>query len=217
MTEPETLPLFTLLHRDDEAVEVRHLPRVILVGDHLQLAPVVRNAAVRSATGLHISLFERLISSGVGAVWLNRQARARPATADLYRWRYRGLTDLSPATMADGAPLFERVCSFCDVPRRAAGVGLGVVGAASSLVPRGETAPEEARAIVCFLDNLARQGVDLARVSVITPYRAQKNCLQAAIQAIPYAVGAAPRDVVTVDEFQGRSCGVPPPFHRALF
>lgn len=70
------------------------LRRVILIGDHHQLPPVVKHLAFQKYSHLDQSLFTRLIRLGVPAVQLNAQGRARPSIAKLYNWRYKDLKDL---------------------------------------------------------------------------------------------------------------------------
>ena len=62
------------------------LKRVILIGDHHQLPPVVKNMALQKFGRLDQSLFTRFVRLGVPAVELNMQGRARPSLAQLYNW-----------------------------------------------------------------------------------------------------------------------------------
>jgi len=66
------------------------LRRVVLVGDHHQLPPVVQNAALSRGAGLDQPLFTRLVRLGVPHVLLDAQGRCRPSIARLFSWRYRG-------------------------------------------------------------------------------------------------------------------------------
>ena len=96
------------------------LKRVILIGDHHQLPPVVKNMALQKYSNLDQSLFTRFIRLGTPAIELNAQGRARPSLAKLYNWRYGGLGDL-PAVSAlpvfrAGNPGFGREFQFVDVP-----------------------------------------------------------------------------------------------------
>ena len=72
------------------------LKRVVLIGDHHQLPPVVKNLSLVKYSHLEQSLFTRMVRLGNPIVQLDRQGRARPALADLYRWRYKDLQDLEP-------------------------------------------------------------------------------------------------------------------------
>lgn len=65
------------------------LKRVVLIGDHHQLPPVVQNPAFQRYAHLDQPLFTRFIRLGTPYVELNAQGRARPSIAALYNWRYR--------------------------------------------------------------------------------------------------------------------------------
>ena len=118
VTEVETLLPLLLQQRGPEDAATGagggpepRLKRLVLIGDHHQLPPVVQNMALQKYARLDQSLFARLVRLGVPTVQLNMQGRARPAIAKLYNWRYNGLADLpSVRTIADGgaAPTTSR-------------------------------------------------------------------------------------------------------------
>ena len=56
------------------------LKRVILIGDHHQLPPVVKNMAFQKYSHLDQSLFTRFVRLGTPYTQLNAQARHCPAT-----------------------------------------------------------------------------------------------------------------------------------------
>ncbi|TKY69055.1 Intron-binding protein aquarius [Spatholobus suberectus] len=70
------------------------LKRCILIGDHHQLPPVVKNMAFQKYSHMDQSLFTRFVRLGIPYIELNAQGRARPSIAKLYNWRYRDLGDL---------------------------------------------------------------------------------------------------------------------------
>ena len=55
--------------------DVARLKRVILIGDHHQLPPVVKNMAFQKYSHLDQSLFTRFVRLGTPYVQLNAQAR----------------------------------------------------------------------------------------------------------------------------------------------
>lgn len=70
---------------DDSASSHSRLKRVCLIGDHNQLPPVVKNVSFSKYSHYDQSLFARLIRLGVPSIELNKQGRARPEIAKLYR------------------------------------------------------------------------------------------------------------------------------------
>ena len=70
------------------------LKRVVLLGDHQQLPPVIKNRTFASYSHLDQSLFSRLIRLGLPHVALDAQGRMRPSLAALWNWRYEALRDL---------------------------------------------------------------------------------------------------------------------------
>ncbi|KAJ1733134.1 hypothetical protein LPJ61_001707 [Coemansia biformis] len=114
----ETLIPLTL-HRAGGDGAGRELKRLVMIGDHNQLPPVVRNSGLRAFANMEQSLFTRLVRLGVPYIELNRQARARPQIASLYRFRYRDLGDLLPAVeqgpFAQPNPGFANEFQFIDV------------------------------------------------------------------------------------------------------
>lgn len=54
------------------------LKRWIMIGDHHQLPPVIKNMAFQKYSNMEQSLFTRLVRLGVPTVDLDGQGRARP-------------------------------------------------------------------------------------------------------------------------------------------
>ena len=72
MLEVETL-IPMLLQDNDGSVGGSRLKRVVLIGDHHQLPPIVKNQALQKYCRLEQSLFTRLVRLGVPSVLLNKQ------------------------------------------------------------------------------------------------------------------------------------------------
>ena len=70
------------------------LKRVVLIGDHRQLPPVIQNMAFQKYSNMEQSLFTRFVRLGVPTVQLDAQGRARPSLCRLYQWMYRSLGNL---------------------------------------------------------------------------------------------------------------------------
>ena len=71
------------------------LKRWIMIGDHHQLPPVIKNITFQKFSNMEQSLFTRLVRLGVPTLDLDAQGRARSSICALYNWRYKKLGDLS--------------------------------------------------------------------------------------------------------------------------
>ena len=167
--------------------------RCIMIGDSMQLAPVIRNEYVKMTTRLDLSLFERIQLMGVRPIQLDRQGRARPEICNLYRWRYPTLMDL-PSVCCSGffgkpplpgqlSPSELIAMDFIDLPRGHTDGEVCLVEATS--VAR----------LISLLVNVYK--VESTNISVITPYCAQRNHLRSSLRDLSVA------HIATVDEFQG--------------
>lgn len=114
--------LIPLLLQSHSPMEKCRLKRLVLIGDHHQLPPIIQHPALSAFSRFDQSMFTRFIRIGVPHITLDRQGRARPELADLYRWRYtsRGavLGDL-PCVMGgrrEYNPGFELNYQLVDVP-----------------------------------------------------------------------------------------------------
>lgn len=58
------------------------LKRWIMIGDHHQLPPVIKNMAFQKYSNMEQSLFTRIVRLGVPTVDLDAQGRARPRYVD---------------------------------------------------------------------------------------------------------------------------------------
>jgi len=192
-----------VLQNPDAATGKSRLKRVVLIGDHHQLPPVVKNAAFQKYSRLDQSLFARFVRLGVPATQLDMQGRARPALADLYRWRYDHLKDLpgvvsQPAFgLANGG--FAHPFQFVDV---------------GDLNGVGESSPHpfyiqnlaEAEFTVATFMYMRLQGIAASRISIITTYNGQRDLIADVVSQrcawSPYF--GAPAKIATTDKFQGQ-------------
>lgn len=105
-----------LLLQNPEQGRIR-LKRWVMIGDHHQLPPVIKNMAFQKYGNMEQSLFARFVRLGVPTVELDAQGRARSrlviisfnenvanrrcieveyvfSISSLYKWRYKKLGDL---------------------------------------------------------------------------------------------------------------------------
>ncbi|KAI9505905.1 P-loop containing nucleoside triphosphate hydrolase protein, partial [Coemansia spiralis] len=159
--------------------------RLVMIGDHRQLPPVVKSSALRVVGNLEQSLFARLVRLGVPTVQLDRQGRARPELASL--WRPEGLGDL-PIDFGVGNKGFRHVFQFVDVSD-----------------PVGETQPlphfyqnlREAEYVVAVFQYMRLLGHQ--SVKILTTYNGQAMLIRDVLRR-----HGLPSAVATVDQFQGQ-------------
>lgn len=82
-----------LLQTSDQQGRNR-LKRCIMIGDHHQLPPVIKNMAFQKYSNMEQALFTRLVRLGVPTIDLDAQGRARASLCALYNWRYKNLGNL---------------------------------------------------------------------------------------------------------------------------
>ncbi|KAL5760333.1 hypothetical protein ACOSQ2_019171 [Xanthoceras sorbifolium] len=190
-----------LLQRQEDGYA--RLKRCILIGDHHQLPPVVKNMAFQKYSHMDQSLFTRFVRLGIPYIELNAQGRARPSIAKLYNWRYRDLGDLpyvkEEAIFHRANAGFSYDYQLIDVP---------------DYHGRGESAPSpwfyqnegEAEYIVSVYIYMRLLGYPANKISILTTYNGQKLLIRDVInrRCVPYPFIGPPSKVATVDKFQGQ-------------
>lgn len=190
-----------LLQRQEDGYA--RLKRCILIGDHHQLPPVVKNMAFQKYSHMDQSLFTRFVRLGIPYIELNAQGRARPSLARLYNWRYRELGDLpnvkENAVFHKANAGFSYDYQLVDVP---------------DYNGRGESAPSpwfyqnegEAEYIVSVYMYMRLLGYPANKISILTTYNGQKLLIRDVInrRCVPYDFIGPPHKVATVDKFQGQ-------------
>ncbi|RAL47940.1 hypothetical protein DM860_015727 [Cuscuta australis] len=190
-----------LLQRQEDGYA--RLKRCILIGDHHQLPPVVKNMAFQKYSHMDQSLFTRFVRLGIPYIELNAQGRARASLAKLYNWRYRHLGDLPNVKESS---FFHKANSgfsydyqLIDVPDHHG---------------RGESAPSpwfyqnegEAEYLVSVYIYMRLLGYPANKISILTTYNGQKLLIRDVInrRCVPYDFIGPPNKVTTVDKFQGQ-------------
>eukprot|EP00020_Sapocribrum_chincoteaguense_P005442 CAMPEP_0170755404 /NCGR_PEP_ID=MMETSP0437-20130122/13502_1 /TAXON_ID=0 /ORGANISM="Sexangularia sp." /LENGTH=1019 /DNA_ID=CAMNT_0011094575 /DNA_START=78 /DNA_END=3137 /DNA_ORIENTATION=- len=191
-TEPEALvPL------------VRGCQQAVLVGDHMQLGPVVLSKQAAKA-GLAQSLFERLIVLGIRPIRLRVQYRMHPALSEFpSNTFYEGslqngvtATDRLAPGVSFPFPVAERPLMFY------ASMGPEEIApSGTSYLNRGEAVLAER-----CVTHLLRSGVRPDQIGVITPYEGQRAYFSSYLsRAGSLRAELYERlEVASVDAFQGR-------------
>ncbi|KAD7116894.1 hypothetical protein R6Q59_006423 [Mikania micrantha] len=179
------------------------LKRCILIGDHHQLPPVVKNMAFQKYSHMDQSLFTRFVRLGIPYIELNAQGRARPSLAKLYNWRYRDLGDLH---YVKENPFFHKANAGFSYDYQLINV--------PDYHGKGETAPSpwfyqnegEAEYLVSVYIYMRLLGYPANKISILTTYNGQKLLIRDVInrRCAPYDFIGLPNKVTTVDKFQGQ-------------
>ncbi|KAJ1819317.1 hypothetical protein LPJ60_003838 [Coemansia sp. RSA 2675] len=192
----QVLDIETFIPLTLQSTKGRRLKRLVMIGDHNQLPPVVKNSGLRAYANMEQSLFTRMVRLGVPYVELNRQARARPEIASLYRWRYRELEDLGsvvggfPSKNAGFASTFQFV---------------NLAGEESEPSRYFYQNLDEAEFSVAIYQYMRLLGYPAERIAILTTYNGQlaliRDVLNRRCGWHPFF--GVPR-VATVDQFQGQ-------------
>ncbi|CAL8471736.1 g11278 [Coccomyxa elongata] len=182
---------------------VARLKRVILIGDHHQLPPVVKNMAFQKYSHLDQSLFTRFVRLGTPYVQLNAQGRARPSLAKLYNWRYKDLGDL-PNVLS--GPEFLRANAGFAYDYQFIDVGDYQGQGESCPVPYFYQNLGEAEAVVSVYQYMRLRGYPADKISILTTYNGQRALLSDVIEArcARHPAFGRPLKVTTVDKYQGQ-------------
>ncbi|CAL8086533.1 unnamed protein product [Calicophoron daubneyi] len=179
------------------------LKRWIMIGDHHQLPPVVKNQAFNNYSNMGQSLFTRLVKLGVPTVQLDAQGRARPSLSCLYSWRYKHLQDL-PHTLVEpqfrlANPGFRYDVQLVNVEDYK-GVG------------ESEPSPfffqnlAEAEYVVAVYMYMRTLGYPAEKITILTTYNGQKHLIRDVVAARcgKNPLLGSPSKITTVDRFQGQ-------------
>lgn len=176
--------------------------RLILVGDHLQLGPVILNQQARRA-GFNISLFERLLSLDIMPYRLNVQYRMHPALSEF------SSNAFYDGALQNGIHASERTRNF-NFPWPRSDKPMMFWAASGSEDPgssgRSLQNRVEANYVEAVVARLFACGVQGSRIGVITPYDSQRSLFMQMFNRHSSKADDQFKmvEVASVDEFQGR-------------
>ncbi|XP_050524410.1 regulator of nonsense transcripts 1 homolog [Daktulosphaira vitifoliae] len=168
--------------------------KVVLIGDHCQLGPVVTCPDTRNG-GLHRSLFERLVAAGLQPFRLTVQYRMHPEISEYASQTMYESTIRNGVTCSDRTgsidftwpnPNVPMVFYSSDANERKSRSG-------TSFLNYGE-----AKVVEQLVAKLLSKGATPNQIGVITPYEGQRSLLK---QILNKNKGV---EVSSVDAFQGR-------------
>ncbi|XP_016335946.1 RNA helicase aquarius isoform X4 [Sinocyclocheilus anshuiensis] len=179
------------------------LKRWIMIGDHHQLPPVIKNMAFQKYSNMEQSLFTRFVRLGVPTVDLDAQGRARASLCNLYNWRYKQLGNLPHVQLQ---PEFQ-------TPNPGFTYDFQLVNV-EDFNGVGESEPNpyfyqnlaEAEYVVALYMYMRLLGYPAERISILTTYNGQKHLIRDVInqRCASNSFFGQPSKVTTVDRFQGQ-------------
>ena len=179
------------------------LKRWIMIGDHHQLPPVIKNMAFQKYSNMEQSLFTRFVKLGIPTVDLDAQGRCRPSICDLFRWRYKSLGDLNHITQLDVFKL-SNTCFEYDYQLINVDDFNGI----------GESEPQhffyqnlaEAEYVVALFMFMRMVGYPGEKITILTTYNGQKHLIRDVLRkrCISNSLIGLPKKITTVDKYQGQ-------------
>ncbi|KAL0969673.1 hypothetical protein UPYG_G00230650 [Umbra pygmaea] len=179
------------------------LKRWIMIGDHHQLPPVIKNMAFQKYSNMEQSLFTRFVRLGVPTVDLDAQGRARASLCNLYNWRYKQLGNLPHVQLL---PQFQ-------APNPGLTFDYQLINV-EDFNGVGESEPNpyfyqnlgEAEYCVALFMFMRLLGYPADRISILTTYNGQKHLIRDVInqRCAGNPFFGQPNKVTTVDRFQGQ-------------
>ncbi|KXH28741.1 helicase required for RNAi-mediated heterochromatin assembly 1 [Colletotrichum nymphaeae SA-01] len=170
------------------------LERIILVGDHMQLAPHADCLELsKPPFYLNVSLFQRLVERGLEHSTLQVQRRMAPDIRKLLNAWYPLLVDHPSTLDREAVPAMglESVLWFNHQRPESSNRYCSKVNTF------------EADMIVGLYNHLVSNGTSPSEITILTFYSGQKACIEHSLRQTPGAGRLGP-EVQTVDGYQGR-------------
>lgn len=173
--------------------------RVLMIGDHQQLPPIIRSVTLQRRCHLDQSLFVRLLRLDTPLLQLNVQGRCRSTLSSLFKWRYPGLKDSkTPELEGQRVPGFKHICQVVDVPP------LNGVGESEPMANYWQNLAE-AEFVVATYQYMRLLGYPAESIAILSPYNGQKALLREIVaKRCSSDVRFGPVRVSTIDHFQGQ-------------
>ncbi|UXI21280.1 cAMP-dependent protein kinase inhibitor beta-like [Sarcoptes scabiei] len=179
------------------------LKRWIMIGDHLQLPPVIKNISFQKFSNMEQSLFTRFVRLGVPLINLNAQGRCRPSICQLFSWRYKNLENLDHINempeYRSPNPGFLYDYQLISV------IDFNNIGESEPL-PYFYQNLAEAEYVVATFMYMRLLGYPAEKITILTTYNGQKFLIRDVVEqrcATNPFIGR-PHKITTVDKFQGQ-------------
>ena len=180
---------------------VNRLKRWIMIGDHNQLPPIIKNTAFQKYGNMEQSLFKRFVRLGVPTINLDAQGRSRKSLCSLFRWRYENLNDLEHVLKSE---IFLKANAGFSLEYQFVNVDNGV--GESEPMPFFYQNVGEAEFIVLQFIYMRLLGYPGDKITILTTYNGQKQKIKEVLKercgTNPFI--GEPNKISTVDKYQGQ-------------
>jgi len=183
--------------------KMNRLKRWIMIGDHHQLPPVVKNMAFEKFSNMEQSLFTRFVRLGVPTIELDAQGRSRPSICSLYNWRYRALGNLPHVLNHPDYKVANAGFSYdyqlINVP------DFNGVGESQPSPFFYQNLAEAEYVVACYM-YMRLIGYAAHKISILTTYNGQKALIRDVCMArcANNPIIGMPHKIATVDKYQGQ-------------
>lgn len=179
------------------------LKRWIMIGDHHQLPPVIKNMAFQKYSNMEQSLFARFVRLGVPTVDLDGQGRARPSICNLYKWRYKKLGNL--AHVENSPEYLVANAGFLHDFQLVNVEDFNGVGESEPSAYFYQNLAEAEYCVAVFM-YMRLLGYPADKISILTTYNGQKHLIRDVIniRCANNPLIGRPNKVTTVDKYQGQ-------------
>jgi intron-binding protein aquarius len=179
------------------------LKRWIMIGDHHQLPPIIKNQAFQKYSNMEQSLFSRFIKLGIPTIDLDRQGRCRSSICELFQWRYKNLGNLNHVLTDD---VFKKANAGFKYDYQIINV--------DDFNGVGETEPQpyfyqnlaEAEYCVGVFTFMRLIGYPAEKITILSTYNGQKQLIRDIIhkKCSKNPLIGEPKKITTVDKYQGQ-------------
>lgn len=179
------------------------LKRWIMIGDHNQLPPVIKNMTFQKYSNMEQSLFTRFVKLNVPTIDLDAQGRCRAGLCELFKWRYQNLNNLKHVEDRDEFRLPNPGLKF--------DYQLVDVGDFNG---QGESEPQpffyqnlaEAEYCVALFMYMRMIGYPGEKITILSTYNGQKHLIRDVLRkrCAKNPIIGQPKKITTVDKYQGQ-------------
>ncbi|RNA15941.1 intron-binding aquarius isoform X2 [Brachionus plicatilis] len=192
-----------LLLQDPDHNGNNRLKRWIMIGDHNQLPPVIKNQTFQKYSNMEQSLFTRFVKLGIPTVDLDAQGRSRSSLCELFSWRYKNLGSLSHVNERDE---FRKANTGFKFDYQLINV--------EDFNGVGESEPQpffyqnlaEAEYLVAVFMYMRMIGYPGEKITILSTYNGQKHLIRDVLRkrCANNPIIGLPRKITTVDKYQGQ-------------